>query len=46
MYPNDPIELDLEGDSQMTQNILTRITTETNLPDLVMVLSLARVILV
>ncbi|MDY4215016.1 MAG: hypothetical protein SOX53_02245, partial [Candidatus Onthovivens sp.] len=27
MYPNDPIELDLEGDSQMTQNILTRITT-------------------
>ncbi len=39
MYPNDPIELDLEGDSQMTQNILTRITTETNLPDLVMVLS-------
>ena len=37
--PKEKIKLDLEGDSQMTQNIGTRITTEKNLPDLVMVLS-------
>ncbi len=38
-YPNEKVKLDLDGDSQMTQNIGTRITTGQNLPDLVMVLS-------
>lgn len=36
--PNERIKLDLDGDAQMTQNIINRITTGKNLPDLVMVL--------
>lgn len=38
-YPDAKIKLDLEGDAQMTQNILPRIQSGRNLPDLVMVLS-------
>ena len=38
-YPNDKVKLDLDGDAQMTQNVINRITTGKNLPDLVMVLS-------
>lgn len=38
-HPDDKIKLDLDGDAQMTQNIINRIDTGKNLPDLVMVLS-------
>lgn len=38
-YPDARIKLDLDGDAQMTQNIINRIDTGKNLPDLVMVLS-------
>ena len=38
-YPDEKIKLDLDGDAQMTQNIINRIDTGKNLPDLVMVLS-------
>lgn len=37
--PMEKIKLDLDGDAQMTQNILTRLQTGSNLPDLIMVLS-------
>lgn len=38
-YPNEKIKLDPDGDAQMTQNIINRIDTGKNLPDIVMVLS-------
>lgn len=37
--PDAPITLELDGDAQMTQNILPRLQTGRNLPDLVMVLN-------
>ena len=38
-HPTEKIKLELDGDAQMTQNILPRIQSGKNLPDIVMVLS-------
>lgn len=37
-HPDDKIKLDLDGDAQMTVNILPRLQNGTNLPDIAMVL--------
>lgn len=37
--PDMPVKLELDGDAQMTQNILPRLQNRRNLPDIVMVLS-------
>ncbi len=38
-HPDDKIRLELDGDAQMTQNILSRVQSGKNLPDIIMVLS-------